>query len=255
MGCVCMSVILNRVAVVLALVLPLAAGLSTPASADIGDNRPVNEPLVRAMQYDQAAFRSGASRVTALSQMRPMARDAAVTVATRNVDPGVLTALRKRENAPAAPVGKLDVGTLDAMPRVNGDAQWQCLAEAIYFESRGEPLAGQIAVAEVVLNRVDDSGFPKTVCGVTRQGAGSGRGCQFSYACDGRSDAMKSAVSRDRSEKLARLMLDGRARTVTDGATYFHTRSVRPDWSRKFTRTTAIGHHLFYRAATRVAGN
>ncbi len=92
---------------------------------------------------------------------------------------------------------KLDVRTLDTLPPASaGDAQSQCLAQAIYFESRGEPLDGQIAVAEVVLNRVDDRRFPKTVCGVTRQGVGSGRGCQFSYACDGNSDVMKSAAAR-----------------------------------------------------------
>ena len=95
-----------------------------------------------------------------------------------------------------------------------GDAEWQCLAEAIYFESRGEPLAGQIAVAEVVLNRVDSRSYPGTVCGVTTQGAGSGRGCQFSYACDGRSDVDEQRGRRARAaEKLAALMLEGRART------------------------------------------
>ena len=94
---------------------------------------------------------------------------------------------------PAVPA-KLDLASLDAMPRGSaGGDERRCLAEAIYFESRGEPLEGQVAVAEVVLNRVDDRQFPQTVCGVTNQGAGSGRGCQFSYACDGRSDVMKSA--------------------------------------------------------------
>ncbi len=242
-----MRVILRSAAVLFA-ALPLVLGaMAAPSTADTGTSRPVNEPLVRAMEYDQAAFRSGADRVSELSKLRPMARGSDVEVAS-------LGPVSKRNSDPIAPDGKLDLHTLDAMPHATGDAQWQCLAEAIYFESRGEPLAGQIAVAEVVLNRVDDGRFPKTVCGVTRQGAGSGRGCQFSYACDGRSDAMKSSVSRERSEKLARMMLDGRARTVTDGATYFHTRSVRPDWSRRFTRTTAIGHHLFYKPATQVAG-
>lgn len=254
-----MRVLLRRAAVLLAAAVPLAVGLSAlPSAADTVSDRPVIAPIARAMQYDRAAFASGASRVEQLSQMRPMARDGAdgapVTVATRSVDPGALTALRKRDSDPIVPSGKLDLQTLDAMPSASGDANWQCLAEAIYFELRGEPLTGQVAVAEVVLNRVDDRQFPNTVCGVTRQGAGSGRGCQFSYACDGHPDAMKSALARERSEKLARVMLDGRARTVTDGATYFHTRAVRPDWSHKFTRTTAIGHHLFYRPATRVAG-
>jgi spore germination cell wall hydrolase CwlJ-like protein len=105
----------------------------------------------------------------------------------------------------------------------------------------------------VVLNRVDGRSFPKSVCGVTKQGVGSGGGCQFSYACDGLSDNMRSPLARERSEKLAALMLEGRPRTISGGATYFHTRAVRPDWSRRMQRTTAIGHHLFYRSPTQVA--
>ena len=164
----------------------------------------------------------------------------------RNVDPGAAVKLA------AAGTRSLDLASIDALPLAQGGAQWQCLAEAVYFESRGEPLAGQIAVAEVVLNRVDDRRYPNTICGVTRQGSG-GRGCQFSYACDGRSDAMVSRVSRERSEKIATLMIAGRARTVTDGATHFHAAYVRPDWAGRMTRTAKIGHHSFYRSATRVA--
>lgn len=150
---------------------------------------------------------------------------------------------------------KLGVATLDQMPPVKGgDEQWRCLAEAIYFEARGEPLEGQIAVAEVVLNRVDNRAYPDTICGVTRQGASQGRGCQFSYACSG-SRQMASTVSRERAEKLAAIMLAGRERTVTDGATHFHATYVRPAWSRKFVRTAAIGQHIFYRQGERVASN
>jgi hypothetical protein len=161
---------------------------------------------------------------------------------------------RAREEVGVQPE-KLDAAAVDAVDHVGGSDEHRCLAEAIYFESRGEPLDGQVAVAEVVLNRVDDRRFPKTVCSVTNQGAGSGRGCQFSYACDGRSDVMKSTAARIRAEKLAALMLAGQPRIVADGATYFHTRSVRPSWARKMTRTTAIGHHYFYRPATQVASN
>ena len=66
---------------------------------------------------------------------------------------------------------------------------------------------------------------------------------------------MKSTAARLRAEKLAAIMLDGHPRTVTDGATYFHTRSVRPGWAGRMTRTASIGHHYFYRAATQVASN
>ena len=186
--------------------------------------------------------------------IRPRARsDEEITVASRSVDPGSSARLSSGARKTTPLPSRLEFRDLDAMPKATGDAQWQCLAKAIYFESRGEPLEGQVAVAEVILNRVSDRRFPDTVCAVTTQGAGSGRGCQFSYACDGHSDTMKSSLARDRSEKLASVMLAGRARALTDGATYFHTRSVRPGWSRRMTRTTTIGHHIFYRPAVRVA--
>ncbi len=229
--------------------------VSAPASAESAPKSRLSVTSVaQAMGQERATFKAGAARLAALSQAakgRPAVDDAsiddaAVTVGARNVDPGAAVKLA------AAGTRPLDLAAIDALPLAQGGAQWQCLAEAIYFESRGEPLAGQIAVAEVVLNRVDDRRYPKTVCGVTRQGS-NGRGCQFSYACDGRSDTMVSRVSRERSEKIATLMLAGRARTVTDGATHFHAAFVRPDWAGRMTRTAKIGHHSFYRSATRVA--
>lgn len=219
-----------------ALSLVVAGSLTGPAVADPAG-------MARALGVEHAAMdQDGAARVTALTKAaRPMARtDGQLTIASRSVAPTEMAEL-------AASAAQLDLGALDALPSASGDAQWQCLAQAIYFEARGEPLSGQIAVAEVVLNRVDDPRFPGTICGVTNQGVGNGRACQFSYACDGRSDVMKSAGPRLRSEKLAALMLAGRARTVTSGAQYFHTRAVRPRWAGQMTRTAQIGHHLFYR--------
>ena len=136
---------------------------------------------------------------------------------------------------------------LSAQPAPQGDAEWQCLTEAIYFEARGESLEGQIAVAEVILNRKDSPLYPRTVCGVVRQ-RGSG-GCQFSYICDGRTDRMREKASADLAGRIARAMLDGAPRTLTDGATHFHSRSVRPGWSKRYAHTTTIGAHVFYRKA------
>lgn len=126
-----------------------------------------------------------------------------------------------------------------------GDAQWECLKTALYFEARGETLKGQFAVAEVILNRVDSPAYPKTVCGVVGQG---GKGsCQFSYNCDGARDVMRDAGAADTAGRIARVMLDGAPRTLTAGATHFHTRAVRPNWASRFPQTAAIGAHLFYR--------
>ena len=126
-----------------------------------------------------------------------------------------------------------------------GDADWQCLSEAVYFEARGESLKGQFAVAEVILNRVDSPLYPRSVCGVVKQRGGGG--CQFSYVCDGRADRMRDPEARDRAERIARLMLDGAPRLLTEGATHFHTTNVRPSWSKRFAKTASIGAHVFYR--------
>lgn len=134
---------------------------------------------------------------------------------------------------------------LTSLPAPTGDAQWQCLTKALYFESRGESLKGQFAVAEVILNRVDSPRYPSTVCDVVEQG-GRG-GCQFSYHCDGARDVMRDPEAVDTAGRIARLMLDGAPRQLTFGATHFHTRSVNPRWSSVYEQTAAIGAHLFYK--------
>lgn len=130
----------------------------------------------------------------------------------------------------------------------SGQSELQCLAEALYFEARGEPLAGQKAVAEVILNRRDSGRFPSSVCGVVTQG--SKAGCQFSYNCGGKRRAIREKAAYMRVKKVAEAALAGAPRNLTGGATYFHTPAVRPSWSRKFTRTTRIGSHIFYRTGS-----
>ncbi len=144
---------------------------------------------------------------------------------------------------------------LDAQPLVKGDRQWDCLAEALYFEARGESVKGQFAVAEVILNRVDSPQFPDTVCGVVNQGTGRKFACQFTYTCDGQDEVIHEKRAYKRVGKVAKLMVNGAPRKLTDGATYYHTRAVKPRWSRKFKRTTSIGQHHFYRPQTRVSMN
>lgn len=142
---------------------------------------------------------------------------------------------------------------LAGQPKPRGGSDLQCLSEALYFEARGETVKGQFAVAEVILNRVDSASFPDTVCGVIHQGTGRKFACQFTYTCDGRAEVINEKAAHERVSKIARLMLDGVPRTLTKGATYYHTTAVRPSWSRKFTRTAQIGVHLFYSAPERVA--
>jgi spore germination cell wall hydrolase CwlJ-like protein len=160
----------------------------------------------------------------------------------------LITRLPVPDFSTALPAAAMEEGLTEAwlmaQPAPEGDANWQCLTEAIYFEARGESLAGQIAVAEVILNRADSPLYPGTVCGVVKQRGGGG--CQFSYVCQGKVK-MRERAAADLAGRIARAMLDGAPRVLTDGATHFHTRSVRPGWSKRFARTTAIGAHYFYR--------
>lgn len=153
---------------------------------------------------------------------------------------------RGKGMAPSVPL--VDEAYLAGLPVATGDGEWECLAKAIYFEARGEDITGQIAVAEVILNRTESPLYPRTICRVVHQG-GAG-GCQFSFTCDGHSDAIRERSAFQIAGKIARLMLDGQPRTLTGGATHFHTVNVRPGWSRQFPRTAAIGTHYFYRAST-----
>lgn len=149
----------------------------------------------------------------------------------------------------------LSADLVKRLPVATGGTEWACLAEALYFEARGENLTGQIAVAEVILNRVDSRKYPGTVCGVISQGASRRNACQFSFKCDGRPEEFHEHKAYERVGKVAKVMLDGRLRMLTDGATHYHSTSVTPGWSRKLTRTAQIGVHVFYRFPDRAAQN
>lgn len=148
-----------------------------------------------------------------------------------------------------------DDSYLAAVPEASGGDQWQCLAEALYFEARGESVRGLFAVGEVILNRVESSSFPGSVCGVVHQGTGQRYACQFTYTCDGNAETIHEPAAWVRVGKVARLLMDGAPRSLTDGATHYHTRAVSPRWARSFPQTAAIGSHLFYRQPTRTASN
>jgi len=144
---------------------------------------------------------------------------------------------------------------LDTQPAATGNADWACLSEALYFEARGETLKGQFAVAEVIMNRVKSTRFPDSVCGVIKQGTGRKFQCQFTYNCDGNPDTIRERGAYIAVGKVARAVIDGQAPVLTNGATYYHTTAVRPKWSRVFTKTAAIGVHIFYRDPYRTAKN
>ncbi|MDV4168262.1 cell wall hydrolase [Rhodovulum sp. FJ3] len=157
--------------------------------------------------------------------------------------------------APAATDLRYDAEWLSTQPAATGGEQWACLAEALYFEARGETLKGQFAVAEVILNRVSSRSYPDSVCGVINQGTGKRYQCQFTYTCDGHAEVIHEPAAFERVGKVARIMLDGASRTLTGGATFYHTKAVNPSWARKFERTATIGQHYFYRKPLQLSLN
>ncbi|MEM9032339.1 MAG: cell wall hydrolase [Pseudomonadota bacterium] len=151
---------------------------------------------------------------------------------------------------------RYEASFLAALPAKEGGEAWRCLTEALYFEARGEAIKGIFAVGEVILNRVDSSSYPSDVCSVIYQGTGERYRCQFTYACDGRKEIVNEPRAWDKVGKIATLLLDGKApRTLTEGATHYHTKAVSPRWSRVFTKTATIGYHYFYRQEPRYAAN
>ncbi|SHE97839.1 Cell Wall Hydrolase [Ruegeria intermedia] len=156
----------------------------------------------------------------------------------------------------SAPVEvKYSKAWLDQLPEATGGEDLKCLAEALYFEARGESVRGQFAVAEVIMNRVESSRFPDTVCGVIRQGTGKKYQCQFTYTCDGHKEVIREKKAYERVSKVARLVLDGAGKPLTSGATHYHTTAVRPSWARVYKETARIGVHIFYRHNYRTASN
>ena len=169
---------------------------------------------------------------------------------------GRLAAMLKRPVKPVTGSVEYSREWLARQPAGKGGEDFQCLAEALYFEARGESVKGQFAVAEVILNRVDSPTFPSSVCGVIHQGSGRKFSCQFTYTCDGREEVIHEPAAYARVAKVAAIMLKADApRPLTDGATFYHTLHVSPNWARKFDHTATIGVHEFYRMPTMLTQN
>ena len=123
----------------------------------------------------------------------------------------------------------------------------RCLATAIYFEARGEPVRGQIAVGQVILNRVRSPQFPQTICGVVYQGQ-MHPGCQFSFACDGHTDMPRNDAEWAQAQALARKITSGQVWLPEVGySTYYHANYVRPGWVDAMNKIDTIGRHIFYK--------
>jgi hypothetical protein len=123
----------------------------------------------------------------------------------------------------------------------------ECLTAAVYYEARSEPIDGQRAVAQVVLNRVRDRAFPKSICGVVYQGSERSSGCQFSFTCDGSMLQPRDPVAWARAAAVAQGALAGLVYAPVGAATFYHANYVLPWWASSLNRIGAVGSHIFYR--------
>jgi spore germination cell wall hydrolase CwlJ-like protein len=121
-----------------------------------------------------------------------------------------------------------------------------CLTQAVYYEAGFEPVEGRRAVAQVVLNRLRHPAFPKSICGVVYQGAGSGT-CQFTFVCDGALYREPEAGAWQQARAIAQAALAGYVEPSVGEATHYHADYVAPRWAPLLAKVTQIGAHIFYR--------
>ncbi|MBB6426400.1 cell wall hydrolase [Sphingopyxis sp. JAI128] len=150
----------------------------------------------------------------------------------------------ENETAPVptpAPVTAASLAELVAATPKPGeiDPELRCLAGAVYFESRGESLPGQLAVAHVVINRAQSGRFPKSLCGVVHQKS------QFSFVRGGKMPAIRNGAQWNNAVAIAQIARDGTWKNHAPGALFFHARYVSPGWRK--TRIAQIDNHIFYR--------
>ncbi|WP_315834537.1 cell wall hydrolase [Bradyrhizobium prioriisuperbiae] len=156
-----------------------------------------------------------------------------------SVDKGHVIAAPKRQKTPSERLGLNDKARAKAE---------KCLAEAVYFEARGEAVRGQIAVAQVVMNRVFSGFYPTTVCGVVYQNKHRHLACQFTFACDNVADVVREPEMWERARKIAKATLDGQLwLPEVAKSTHYHAYWVRPSWVHEMKKMYKYGVHTFYR--------
>ncbi|WP_081852822.1 cell wall hydrolase [Bosea sp. 117] len=206
--------------------LTLEESVALAAPADGAGLKPI---------YNEAAFIFGADPSALPPQPFFHAEAGGTTVAAK----GEVTGEGAEPSSPAERLG------LDGKRLARAQ---KCLAEAVYFESRGEPYRGQVGVAQVVVNRVFSGYYPADVCRAVYQNANRKLGCQFTFACDNVRDVVTEPELWKQAQRIAGDMLDGRIWDDKVGkATHYHASYVRPRWVREMRKLDRIGEHTFYR--------
>lgn len=171
---------------------------------------------------------------------------ASTTPAPSDAMPVEVVALPKLPNISNVPANRPNYAAL--VDEDQPARERRCLAEAIYFEARGESEKGQAAVAQVVLNRVSSGLYPSTICGVVFQNREHYHACQFSFACEGRQLRIGEPDAWRTAERIAASVTSGRTYLADIGdSTHYHADYVRPFWAYRLKKTDVIGHHVFYK--------
>lgn len=202
-----------------------------PLGAAPGVIEPWHPGEAPVLDQDAAVAQQHAS----LPQGEAISRPAGETIASK----GEVTGDEKRPMTAAERMG------LSGKTRLKAE---RCLTDAIYFESRGEPTRGQVAVAQVVINRAFSGYYPEDICGVVYQNANRKLACQFTFACDGIPERVTDKEAWQRATAIARDALDGKLWLPDVGkSTHYHATYVRPRWARSMRKLSKIGVHMFYR--------
>lgn len=201
-------------------------GISVPAAAQAAPGAPITPVAI-----DAPAVAPIALPPVALAIQDPATGPASAATNPQAAAPTESPARRSLDDLVA------EHGDLDT-----ADAQFECLASAVYFEARGEPLEGQLAVAEVILNRVASGRFRATVCDVVTQPS------QFSFVRRGRiPPAPRGSAAWQRAVAIAHIAMENLHDVTGDDSLFFHATYVRPSWGRADARIARIGRHVFYR--------
>ena len=238
-----------------AVAIPPAVDHSLDRAAAIGPQPRMPAPV--ALDELSAATRKNAVELAmaapalAAAPVQLASLDSAVTVDSADPEPSVRISLPDRLTVlpPAAPgvPPPSPIERLHLAGKTLARAE-HCLANAIYFEARDQPYKGQVAVAQVVMNRVFSGFYPEDVCGVIYQNADHHLACQFTFACDGKRKVINERGAWARANRIARETLAGKLyETAVGTATHYHALYVHPYWTRQMRKLVRYGIHSFYR--------
>jgi spore germination cell wall hydrolase CwlJ-like protein len=200
-------------------------------------------PTTNGRNATPALATSSLAVATATPQLASFTSPAAAPVLEAILDDAANAGPMVSEDAPAErpAIGSLRelVDAITDLPEIEPSREMRCLATAVYFEAKGEPLEGQLAVAQVILNRVKSGKYSDSICGVVYQPG------QFSFTWDRRPDRPRNAAAWETAQAIAVIAATDNWRSIAPKAMSFHARRVAPGW-RNMERVSVIGNHVFY---------